>query len=72
MATAVATKNECPYCNGKNDKPFYKNFGTALNLIMPDKAIQIIYEDNGKASAYFTEPGVINYCPMCGRKLSDK
>lgn len=68
MATAVAIKNECPYCNGKNDKPFYKgDFGVVLTLIMPDRAMEIDYEEG----VYWTEPGAVNYCPMCGRRLNE-
>ena len=69
MATAVATKNECPYCNG-DEKPFYDDGGWyTMRVIMPDKAIEFDYEDDGRSAAFWTDKNAINYCPMCGRKL---
>ena len=57
----------CEYCNQRYNEPFYQNDKDCITLKISDKysknnTIRII---NGLKEHRV----LINYCPMCGRKL---
>lgn len=80
MATAVATKNECPYCHNQVSltyisDDFYKHTKYLNNrdsLAIDGIFISSDYclvEDQYEAGP--VSVAKIHYCPMCGRKLGD-
>lgn len=85
MATAVATitENECPYCHNHihstNQRNDLWDYVKCLNedggwdrspdeiYISSDNCLMEIQYETGPYKV-----AKIHYCPMCGRKLSDK
>jgi hypothetical protein len=67
------TNNPCKYCNGEIDegKPLcgdIVNDGDVVNIVKTDDGYEIeLWSDFGLV--YSDE---INYCPKCGRKLTEE
>ena len=61
----------CEYCgNGFNNKPFYMDEHSTIQLD-DDNNLDIDYEERfGWESMYYRRNIQINNCPMCGRKLT--
>ena len=60
--------NKCEYCNPANAKPLI--YECALYVFIEKKLLVAGYSD--MCTFESIESTQINYCPMCGRKLSDK
>jgi RNA polymerase subunit RPABC4/transcription elongation factor Spt4 len=56
------TKEICKYCHGNKLRQMIRTDGTEVLAIEPDNTLGIMPE--------FVK-AKINYCPMCGRKLSN-
>ncbi|VDG26010.1 hypothetical protein [Lactiplantibacillus mudanjiangensis] len=64
----MKTKNECPFCHGKADLNDPSNSSFQINVDISDPnypMISVSYMDDDDYD--YTQ--VINYCPICGRKL---
>ena len=61
----------CEYCKENyNNKNMTKDKYCTIEII--DNDIEIDYEENfGYTSMYYKNSIHINYCPFCGRKLSE-
>ena len=60
--------NKCEYCNPANAKPLINE--CALYVFIEKKLLVAGYSD--MCTFESNESTQINYCPMCGGKLSDK
>ena len=60
--------NKCDYCNPANAKPLINE--CALYVFIEKKLFVAGYSD--MCTCESNESIKVNYCPMCGRKLSDK
>ena len=60
--------NKCEYCNPANAKPLINE--CALYVFIEKKLLVAGYSD--MCTFESNESTQINYCPMCGSKLSDK
>lgn len=70
-------QKNCPYCHDdKHDetKPIWveDDWGEEKIYIESDGTISADYLDDCTPSSMWSDPHTINYCPMCGRPLSEE
>ena len=78
-------QRNCPYCHVVSDRPCYPIFdGYSINDVTGKKKRKLLFsktlnyqflyhaQDTNYETEYDNSTPVMNYCPMCGRPLSNK
>ena len=69
--TITERQKNYPHCRkfDKGYKPVYTSrIGVGL-YVFPNGSFEMDYDDDCMPASFMSESGVINYCPMCGRRL---
>jgi len=67
----MKAKNECSFCHGKADLNDTANSDFQINVDISDPnypVINVSYMDDSD----YDNTQVINFCPICGRKLQEE
>lgn len=69
--TITERQKNCPYCHefDKGYKPVYTSQPRFGLYVFPNGSFEMDYDDDCMPASFMSESGVINYCPMCGRRL---
>nr|DAY91053.1 MAG TPA: Rad50 zinc hook motif [Caudoviricetes sp.] len=67
-------QKNCPYCHPDKfncTKPICDDLKNKL-YVFPNGAIEMDYDDDDRPGAYFSESGLLDYCPKCRRPLNEE
>ena len=72
LLTPIKPKKECEYCDGKL-KPLFcdEEDGICLDAYIQNKSLVVSRWDICEIYSQKIRQKIINFCPMCGRKLKD-